>query len=573
MYAEFFGLSELPFNNTPDPRFFYATPDHEEALASMIYAVSERKGFMLLTGENGVGKTLLTNMLMLHFRSHICAAMLNHAAMSGDDLLASVCNELGVPVLGNSNPATCIRVLHDFLLAQYVHGTPVVLVIDESQALPSESFEQLRMLGNLEHDSAKLLQILLIGQPELRPLFQAPYMRQLRQRIFRTFHLPALSLERSHGYIQHRLNAAGAEDATIFDDSAVEAIYQYSRGLPRSINTVCDNTMLSAYAADLQIIDGKFVEGVISQMLTLDQRHAPRDESHGIGVSGESGYGEVGDQRISRAEVEYHALTDRIRRLEAGSGPRGESPDHVTTAQVNRQELDSMLTRASDWLFHAERTTELKLSDLTRRTDEKLATVQDNMRRTNENMAADMARKTDEKLAATLETAQNSTQQVLTRTEQRLTDVVKNTDQRLTSMVQATEDLLRRMPKIASSSSRRDKQMRRLTSIVKRLAEDSSSKRMPPAAELSARTRSFTFADSGSRNTPPPVAAASGRLKELVHQSRTLMGELRSTISDFSHTGPAQTTTQTTALPVNFDSPVAALADEVKQLSDLAEKL
>ncbi len=270
MYAEFFGLRELPFNNTPDPRFFYSTPDHEEALASLVYATQERKGFVLLSGEVGTGKTLVSRMMLRNFGSRIAFANINHVVNGASDLLESVCVEFELPVEPRSSHTKIVRVLHDFLLAKFAQDVPVVLLLDEAQNLPTEAFEQLRTIGNLEADDAKLLQIVIVGQPELQQRFQSQELRQLRQRIFRSFHLSQLSLQHTAGYIEHRLSVVGAPDSTIFDRGAVEPIYNHSRGLPREINTICDNAMLSAYAANSKTISASFLKTVIEQM-TLGQ--------------------------------------------------------------------------------------------------------------------------------------------------------------------------------------------------------------------------------------------------------------------------------------------------------------
>ncbi len=266
MYAEFFGLRELPFNNTPDPRFFYSTPDHEEALASLVYATQERKGFVLLSGEVGTGKTLVSRMMLRNFGSRIAFANINHVVNGASDLLESVCVEFELPVEPRSSHTKIVRVLHDFLLAKFAQDVPVVLLLDEAQNLPTEAFEQLRTIGNLEADDAKLLQIVIVGQPELQQRFQSQELRQLRQRLFRSFHLSSLTLEHTTGYIEHRLSVVGAPDSTIFDRGAVEIVYQYSRGLPREINTICDNAMLSAYAANSKNISASFLKTVVEQM-------------------------------------------------------------------------------------------------------------------------------------------------------------------------------------------------------------------------------------------------------------------------------------------------------------------
>jgi len=272
MYASFFGLRELPFNNTPDPRFFFSTPDHEEALASLIYAISESRGFVLLTGEVGAGKTLVTRLMLRHFNDRIVFAGINHTSLSSTDLLRCICDEFRVETDLNDTGADLIRRLQDFLVARFAENKPVVLMLDEAQALTRDAFEQIRMIGNVETDDAKLLQIVIVGQPELRERFEADDMRQLRQRIFRSFHLRGLTCEQTEGYIRHRLSVGGAQyPERIFDPAAINAIHEYSQGLPRLINTVCDNAMLSAYAADQLSIDGPFVQRVIEQMTAVNQ--------------------------------------------------------------------------------------------------------------------------------------------------------------------------------------------------------------------------------------------------------------------------------------------------------------
>ena len=270
MYVEFFGFRELPFNNTPDPRFFYSTPDHEEALASLVYAVNERKGFVLLTGEVGAGKTLVTRMMLRHFGTHLAFATINHAVQSPEDLMESICTEFELPVASPASATQLVRTFHDFLLSEFAQNIPVVLVLDEAQNLPLERFEQLRMIGNLEADDAKLLQVAIVGQPELQRMFLTPQLCQLQQRIFRSFHLPALSSEATKGYIRHRLSVVTDSQLEIFDKDAAEAIYAFSNGVPRVINTVCDNALLSAYSAGRREITGRFIESVISQMMIVE---------------------------------------------------------------------------------------------------------------------------------------------------------------------------------------------------------------------------------------------------------------------------------------------------------------
>ena len=273
MYAAHFGLREPPFNNTPDPRFFRATADHEEALACLIYVVQERKGFALLTGEVGAGKTLVARMMLRHFGDRIASAVITNTSLEADDLLAAICSEFGVETREAASRFDLVSALQDHLLAEFAADRPVVLVLDEAQNLSDESFEQIRMIGNLEADDAKLLQVVIVGQPELRRRFAAEHMCPLNQRLFRSFHLPAMSRQACGDYIRHRLavargpkKAGDSPAGSVFDEQSVDAVFAYSRGLPRLINTVCDNAMLCAYAADRRMIDGPFMDEVIAQL-------------------------------------------------------------------------------------------------------------------------------------------------------------------------------------------------------------------------------------------------------------------------------------------------------------------
>ncbi|MCK6457117.1 MAG: AAA family ATPase [Phycisphaerae bacterium] len=248
MYCDHFDLALLPFNNTPDPRFFYNTPDHEEALASLLYAATERKGYALVTGEVGSGKTLLSRLLLSRLPAGTQTAVITNSRLSGAELLTAICREYQLPLEPGATVAEASHLLEQFLLEQYARDRLVIVVLDEAQNLPPDAFEELRLLGNLEAEDAKLLQVLVLGQPELQATIRRPELRQLRQRLFRTFHLRALTREQTGGYIGHRLEVAGAT-RELFTPDAIDAIYRASQGVPRLINQTCDNALLAAFGA------------------------------------------------------------------------------------------------------------------------------------------------------------------------------------------------------------------------------------------------------------------------------------------------------------------------------------
>ncbi len=266
MYGKFFGLSQMPFNNTPDPRFFFNTPQHEEALASLRYTAEQRKGFILLTGEVGSGKTLMGRLFLEQLGSRAHSASVSNSSLSPRDLLISLCHELRIQVDPADTLPQIRTILQEYLLTEYAKNRIVVVVLDEAQNLPQETFEELRMLGNLESNEAKLLQVVILGQPELLGVFQRPEMQQLQQRLFRSLHLGALSFEETAGYIGHRLAVAGGGGKVDFTAGAIELIHTRSGGMPRLINQLCDHAMLTAYSQSATRIDLSIVQSVVDNL-------------------------------------------------------------------------------------------------------------------------------------------------------------------------------------------------------------------------------------------------------------------------------------------------------------------
>ena len=246
MYLEYYGLKEPPFDITPNPRFLFHSGKHHEAFNHLLYGIRERKGFVQLTGEVGAGKTTLCRAILEQLDGRFSTALILNPVMSPNELMKAVAIEFGLMVKGMDRLET-ISVINEFLLQQVDHGKDSVLIIDEAQDLTDELLEQVRLLSNLETDNRKLLQIVLLGQPELRDRLNNPRLRQLRQRITVRYHLLPLSrFEMSH-YIQHRLEVSGAKGAPYFTLPALWRVHHYSGGIPRLVNAVCDKALLAGF--------------------------------------------------------------------------------------------------------------------------------------------------------------------------------------------------------------------------------------------------------------------------------------------------------------------------------------
>lgn len=251
MYTSFFGLSEKPFSITPDPRYLFMSERHGEALAHLVYGVTESGGFVQLTGEVGTGKTTLVRTLLLNrMPGNADVAVILNPQLSALEFLASVCEELGIAVQsGPYSSKALIDALNRHLLAAHAAGRRTILVVDEAQNLACDVLEQVRLLTNLETARQKLLQIILIGQPELRTLLARSDLRQLAQRITGRYHLEPLSREETARYIEHRLKVAGAL-GEVFDTAAKREVYRLSAGVPRLVNVICDRALLGAYTQE-----------------------------------------------------------------------------------------------------------------------------------------------------------------------------------------------------------------------------------------------------------------------------------------------------------------------------------
>lgn len=265
MYEAFFNLKVKPFELLPDPRFMYLSKSHRKALTYLDYGIRERSGFILLTGEVGSGKTtLIRDLLDKHYDRVVLSKVFN-TRVTSEQLLAMINDDFGLDTRGKDK-VTLTRDLNSFLVEQYAQGNMPILIIDEAQNLAAELLEEVRLLSNLEVSDSKLLQIILVGQPELRTTLSSPELRQLRQRININCHLQALNRQEVEEYIIHRLRVAGNEAAVRFTSDALDAVFRFSRGIPRLVNILCDFLMLSAFAEGLDTISIEMVTDVIGDL-------------------------------------------------------------------------------------------------------------------------------------------------------------------------------------------------------------------------------------------------------------------------------------------------------------------
>ena len=284
MYKEFYQLKENPFNMTADPDFFFSSVQHSEAFSHLVYGIQERKGIIIVTGEIGTGKTTLCRTLLNRLDRNTKTALILNPSFSELQLLQLILKDLGIEGKFR-NKFALMDVLNKFLIEESSQGHNVVLIIDEAQNLSIRQLEQIRLLSNLETEKEKLLQIILVGQPELYEKLKLPALRQLNQRIAVRFHIQPLEHHELDDYIHHRLRVAstnhGRKPRPHFTDKAVETIYQKSAGTPRLINILCDRALLAGFLAETHIIDEQIIQQCIEEVLTYEHHTRGLKENAG----------------------------------------------------------------------------------------------------------------------------------------------------------------------------------------------------------------------------------------------------------------------------------------------------
>jgi general secretion pathway protein A len=259
MYCKFYGLKERPFNVTADPAFFFASRIHREALSHLIYGASQRKGIIVLTGEIGTGKTTLCRFFLNRLGENVRTALILNPHFSELELLEAIVRDFGLLPLEKTR-LSLVYELNKFLLRESQKCNNIILIIDEAQNLESRILEQVRLLSNLETDKQKLLQVVLVGQPELNRILSLYELRQLRQRITVRYHISPLQHDEIKNYINHRLNVAGSSGKLGFTDESIGLITEFSAGTPRLINIICDRALLAGFVEETCRIDADIVK-------------------------------------------------------------------------------------------------------------------------------------------------------------------------------------------------------------------------------------------------------------------------------------------------------------------------
>ena len=265
MYCQFYSLKERPFNVTSDPAFFFLSRQHKEALSHLLYGVTQRKGILVITGEIGTGKTTLCRFFLNQLPKNVKTAFILNPYFSEIQLLEAIINDFGLKVK-NKSRLSFVWELNRFLLSESEEGNNVVLIIDEAQNLRPQALEQVRLLSNLETEKDKLIQIVLMGQPELNRKLDLYGLRQLQQRIMVRYHITPLEKDELSEYINHRLNIAGSDGSIKLTDEALEAISDFSYGVPRLINIICDRALLAGFVAETKTINSDIINKCINEL-------------------------------------------------------------------------------------------------------------------------------------------------------------------------------------------------------------------------------------------------------------------------------------------------------------------
>jgi general secretion pathway protein A len=337
MYESFYGLKEKPFELHPDPDYLYMSQEHEKIYVHLGYAIRENKGFAVVTGEIGSGKTTLINYLLNKIGGHIQVGLVNNTNILPSEFLRMICQEFGLDS-GSNDKAELLGIFSEFLIDQFAAEERVVLIVDEAQNLTNDTLEEIRMLSNIETQKHHLIQIILVGQPELKLKLQQRNLKQFVQRITVHCHLQGLQKEEVNEYIKHRLEVGGCDRFDIFDKKVVEKIALYSKGIPRLINILCDLLLVCGFADGLETIDthilGKVYEelkalGVVRNINAKPSAKPAPQKSSVFASAGSNGHFKVLEAKVQLLEAKVQLLDEKMdvinEKLESFTGKRLET--------------------------------------------------------------------------------------------------------------------------------------------------------------------------------------------------------------------------------------------------------
>ena len=365
MYCSFFNLTRKPFDLIPNPEFMFLSKTHRKAITYLDYGIRERVGFVLLTGEVGSGKTTIIRELISKHLDRVVLAKVFNTSVNSEQLLSMINDDFGLPVRGKDK-IELLRDLNHFLVDQYGAGNQPLLIIDEAQNLPLETLEEVRMLSNLETSDSKLLQIILVGQPELRTLLAKPELRQLRQRISIQCVLKPLNRQEVEEYILHRMEVAGNRGALSFAPEVLDLIFVYCCGIPRLVNIVCDFLLLAAFAEEVQDVNEEMIRDVIGD-LDFDNYYWAQEQP---AATGEAGFTLAGAPRSSslwserRIEDLFGSLNQRLAAYEKDSLAQAKAP------LKELDEINDRLEQLQDSFTLKLNKTEAVVAQLNRKLDE-----------------------------------------------------------------------------------------------------------------------------------------------------------------------------------------------------------
>jgi len=346
MYLEHFGLSSFPFSTAPDPRFYYPSAKHREALACLLYVIEQHKGFALITGEVGAGKTMLCRATLERLDDSIDAAVIVNTMLSPLEFLQAVAVEFGLDIEGMGKVAL-LNAMQKNLTQRHGSGRNAVLIVDEAQGLSLEVLEELRLMGNMETSVDKLLQIILLGQPELRRMIGRPELRALDQRMAVKFHLGTLGRDDVHAYIQHRLRLAGTGEENIFEPEARETVFEASGGVPRVVNVICDQAMLQAYVLGRERVGPEVLRRVVAEMegYYMDERQEAGKTVATVPIA-DPDEQSVGGNRPLPEFDDFEALQRALQAEELSIGPSPDEHERETARYARGDLWVSLVLRA-----------------------------------------------------------------------------------------------------------------------------------------------------------------------------------------------------------------------------------